>query len=141
LLDLNISVRHSTRLRANNFFKIDIMKQTFFSIVTIFILSGCHRNIAEFSITNNKSVSIDFLSIEPNAFKKKVIKVQPKETVLYKMDLANFENMDGGYVITYQTGKHRINKGFGYFTNGSQCESKAHIIIKENDSLEFDFKY
>ena len=117
------------------------MKLTFISIANIFILSSCQGNIAEFSITNNKNVPIDFLSIEPNAYKKKVLKVQPNETVLYKMDLANFENRDGGYVITYQTGKHRINKGFGYFTNGSQCESKAHIIIKENDSLEFDFKY
>lgn len=114
-----------------------------FKFLMLFSLFSCnYENKATFVITNNTLETLDSVRLKSNAHEQPTdyIKLEPNETKVYSLNMANLPKVDGEYSLTYisEPSKERSANRFGYFTNGHSLEDTVKIAI-HSDTLMFDF--
>jgi hypothetical protein len=104
----------------------------FVGLCSLLLCTSCDDRVtAEFTITNSTLRRIDSLSIEPNQnLTGKYIHLDPNETVEYKIDMTGIAQVDGSYLLTYQSNGLHLLERFGYYTNGHPLESTTDIEIQ-----------
>lgn len=118
------------------------MKNTLIILFLTFLVSCQSETKATFIITNETEETLDSVRLKSKAHEHltEYLKLEPKETKVYLMDMTNLPKVDGEYLLSYkysQTGKRRT-QSFGYFTHGFPLEDTTKIFIMP-DTVAFDF--
>jgi hypothetical protein len=98
-------------------------------LLSLTLLSCNDWSKGKFEITNNTSVIIDSLFIEPNRYIiGKYVSIKPNETISYITDMSDDHN-DGLHRLEYKIGEKHTIKGLLYYSNGNSVEDLIKVGI------------
>lgn len=104
------------------------------------IFNSCLTNkIAHFEILNESSITIDSIKVSCSGtdYKQKstLKNVLPNQIESITLDMNNIKKVDGNYFVELYIKNNKIEKAFGYYTNGMPTNSIYSLFVKKDTIL------